>query len=80
MKHRVGGPHQAFVISLAKAKTRVSNVSQEDLDAGIEPMLEGREVQVKLHGLPQLQLSFTALFGTNQKVERLGVVLQQSSG
>src|SRR3989442_351951 len=78
MEHGIGRLHQAFIISLAKAKAHLSNIPQEDLNMGIEPMLEVREVQVKLHGMPQLHFSFAAVFGTNQKIEIFGVALQQS--
>ena len=78
MEHRTGGIHQAIVTTVVQAKARLSDISQKDLDAGIEPMLEEREIHVKLHGMPQLHFSFAAVFGTDQKIEIFGVALQQS--
>ena len=43
-------------------------------------MVKAREIQMQLHGAPELELSRPSVFGPDQEIQFLAMALQQAAG
>src|SRR5262245_2415952 len=73
-------PHQSGVLAFGQPEVRQGDVTQENLNLRIEPMLEAGKIQVQLQCAPELEFSRPPILGSDQEIESLVVTLQQAAG
>src|SRR5438093_6616732 len=56
---------------------RVRQVAEKNRDARFEEAMEAWEVHVQLQGAPQTNFGIVVVFGADQQVERLRMMLKQ---
>src|SRR5207244_7087827 len=65
VNHRIGCLHQPAVIVVCETELRTGKVATKDVNARVQVVVETREVQMQLQGVPKTHFVLVRVMSTN---------------